>query len=43
MPNNSFRLSHLAKGDLLNIFDYTIENWGEDQARHYAKKLTNGF
>jgi toxin ParE1/3/4 len=43
MQNNNFRLSALAKNDLLSIFSFTLQNWGEDQARVYAKKLSNCF
>jgi len=41
-PTN-FRLSALAKKDLNAIFKYTIQNWGELQAREYAKKISDGF
>ncbi|MCF6299841.1 MAG: type II toxin-antitoxin system RelE/ParE family toxin [Proteobacteria bacterium] len=40
---NKIRLSDLAKQDLLSIFNYTIENWGEEQARNYAQRLSNCF
>jgi len=40
---NNFRLSDLVKQDLKSIFEYTIENWGEKQARIYALKLSDGF
>ena len=40
---NNYRLSDLAKQDIQSIFEYTIENWGEKQARVYALKLSDGF
>ena len=30
-----FRLSPKAQNDLEDLFDYTIERWGEAQALHY--------
>ena len=41
-PTN-FRLSALAKKDLNAIFKYTIQNWGELQAKEYAQKISDGF
>ena len=41
-PTN-FRLSALAKEDLNSIFKYTIQNWGEVQAKEYAQKISDGF
>jgi len=39
----NYKLSALAKEDLLAIFNLTIQNWGESKAREYAQKLANGF
>jgi len=39
----SYKLSALAKKDLNAIFRYTIKNWGENQAKEYAQKLSDGF
>lgn len=44
MPQNKkYRLSALAKQDLMDIFDFTIAHWGEQQAMHYAQILSAGF
>ena len=33
MPD--YRLTPAAKSDLLKIWDYTVETWGEKQAKKY--------
>jgi toxin ParE1/3/4 len=33
MPN--YRLTPAAKSDLLGIWNYTVETWGENQAEKY--------
>lgn len=43
IKDKKYRLSSLAKNDLISIFDFTIQNWGKGQARQYAKKLSHGF
>lgn len=35
----AFRFTGRAKADLFQIGDYTINTWGEDQARRYLKSL----
>ena len=39
----NYKLSALAKKDLLAIFNLTIQKWGESKAREYAQKLSNGL
>jgi len=33
----SYRLSKIADADLLSIFRYTLDTWGEDQLRIYLE------
>ncbi len=40
---NSYRLSGIADEDLLLIFIYTIEKWGEKQVPIYLGKLDDAF
>ena len=35
----SFRLTNKAVGDLADIWNYTIDNWSENQADHYYQML----
>lgn len=37
MPD--FRLSRLAVSDLKSIGEYTVRNWGLEQAEHYVAEL----
>lgn len=39
----SYRLTNKAVDDLVEIWDYTIENWSEEQAKNYYKDLTLSF
>lgn len=43
MPGESYGLTPRAESDLDNIFDYTFENWGEEQAVKYIKQLFKRF
>jgi toxin ParE1/3/4 len=36
-------LSRQADGDLLDIFEYSIRTWGEDQALQYKTQLEEGL
>lgn len=36
-----FRLSPVAQADLDGIFDYTVQQWGLEQALHYTQELAN--
>lgn len=36
-----YRLSRLARLDLLEIADYTVDTWGEAQAQHYLDGIAN--
>lgn len=36
-----YRLSKLARLDLLEIADYTVDIWGEAQAQRYLDELAN--
>jgi len=36
-----FRLSPAAQGDLDRIFDYTVQQWGLEQAVRYTLALEN--
>jgi plasmid stabilization system protein ParE len=38
-----YELTKDAEADLEEIFRYTIEEWGEKQAEHYADKLHRCF
>jgi toxin ParE1/3/4 len=38
-----FRLRRAAEEDLLDIATYTVERWGEDQAREYIGQLDRPF
>jgi len=40
---NKYELTLLAENDLENIFDYTIDQWGEQQATDYTNKLFKRF
>ena len=40
---NNYKLTLLAETDLENIFDYTIDRWGEKQATDYTNKLFKRF
>jgi len=33
----------LAQNDLANIYDYTLEKWGENQLRTYQKTIQNSI
>lgn len=35
----TYRLSHLAEADLLEIASYTLSTWGQDQAVRYIDAL----
>jgi toxin ParE1/3/4 len=39
----SYLLSEIADEDLLSIFLYTIENWGEEQVPVYLGQLDRSF
>lgn len=43
MHDNEYRLSQLAKEQLLNIKRYTVENFSESQWAEYKKILMKGF
>jgi|694.fasta_scaffold81319_4 toxin ParE1/3/4 len=34
-----YKLTELAESDLENIFDYTLQTWGERQAKDYFQNL----
>jgi len=38
-----YKLTQLAEQDIGNIFDYTIDNWGETQAGKYTHQLYSRF
>jgi len=38
-----YRLSKSAENDLLEIWDYTVQTWGEAQAEKYLKRLEGRF
>jgi toxin ParE1/3/4 len=38
-----YRLSRLAEADLFDIGSYTLQTWGEDQARRYLDDLVDRF
>lgn len=38
-----YKLSLLAENDMENIFDYTIDRWGEPQAAKYTRQLYDHF
>lgn len=38
-----YRLSALARLDLIEIVDYTVDTWGPDQADRYLDGLTDCF
>lgn len=38
-----YRLSKEADADLEGIYDYTYEQWGEEQAASYLQKLQEAF
>jgi len=40
---NRYRLSEPADDDVLSIFLYTIEKWGEEQVPVYLGKLNEAF
>lgn len=35
-----YRLARLARNDWAEIIDYTVDTWGEEQARRYNRGLT---
>lgn len=37
-----YRLSPAAQKDLEHIFDYTVQQWGLEQAVHYARLIESG-
>lgn len=39
----NLRLTQLAKSDLKEIYRYTVENFGESQAREYLEGLDHSF
>lgn len=39
-PKAEYRLSPEAESDMDNIWDYTAEEWGREQADRYARMLT---
>ena len=39
----AFRLSRLARLDLIEIADYTVDTWGLEQANRYLDSLENCF
>lgn len=41
MPN--YRLTNKAKIDLIEIWDYTVKIWSQNQAQRYYSQLTNTF
>lgn len=38
-----YRLSRLARLDLIGIADYTLDTWGAEQANHYLDSLAACF
>ncbi len=38
---SGFLLSPAAHADLAEIWDYTADRWGVEQAEHYIRELTN--
>lgn len=36
---SAYHLSELAKEDLIEIFDYTVRTWGEEQAMSYLDTI----
>lgn len=38
-----YRLSKAAQNDLLEIREYTLENWGKEQAKLYVTELATEF
>jgi toxin ParE1/3/4 len=39
----AYHLSHLAKKDLQNIWDYTTQKWSESQAEQYILQLKSAL
>ena len=39
----TFRVSKLAQADLRDIYDYTVTQWGEEQARRYLNELLDAM
>jgi toxin ParE1/3/4 len=39
--SQSYQFSRAASADLDDIWDYSAENWGEDQAEHYLRQIQN--
>lgn len=39
----TYRLGPKGTSDLAEIFDYTVDNWGEEQADNYAEELARCF
>ncbi|MEM6816819.1 MAG: type II toxin-antitoxin system RelE/ParE family toxin, partial [Bacteroidota bacterium] len=40
---SKYQLTHLAMQDLSDIWNYTFENWSEQQADIYYDQLVNAF
>ena len=40
---STYRLGTRAETDLEEIFDYTVDTWGEEQAQNYVDEFTNCF
>ena len=40
---NTYRLGPKAVSDLAEIFDYTVDTWGEEQAENYIEELSKCF
>ena len=38
-----YRISKLAEQDLIDIWNYTLDNWSQDQATTYVSGLLNAF
>ena len=36
---HKYRLTHSAKSDLIEIWNYTVDNWGEKQAEKYLQDI----
>jgi toxin ParE1/3/4 len=40
---NTYRLGPKGESDLAEIFDYTVDTWGEEQAENYVDELARCF
>lgn len=40
---NTYRLGPKGASDLAEIFDYTVDTWGEQQAEEYVEELARCF